>query len=58
MKKLCLILFIAASLAGAAPRGSFFEHYHWPGLWMRPIAPDPVMLPIFAWLMFRGFFMM
>jgi len=55
MKKLCLILFIAASLAGAAPRGSFIEHHRIPGLWLH--TPPELFMRIFEWVLFHRFFM-
>ena len=56
MKKLCLILLVAAAMATAHPRGSVLAHYRSPGFWTH--APHERIVPIWEWMPFRRFFML
>jgi hypothetical protein len=56
MKKLCLILFVAASMAAAHPHGSVLAHYRIPGLWTH--APVERFMPVWGWWLPHRFFMM
>jgi hypothetical protein len=56
MKKLCLVLFVAASIAAAYPRGSVLAHHRMPGPWIHP--PAERFVPVWGFLPLHLFFMM
>jgi hypothetical protein len=55
MKKLCLILVLAASMAAAHPRGAFLEHIRIRGPWTH--APEERVVHVWGWLPIHWFFM-